>query len=121
MDIARLILDCITNIDFISYLYDDTDVESCKSRIEILLDLYLNMPDKALNETPLHLAVKHGALELVELLTSYPQCQRDLPNKYQQRPKDVSRVDKWNVVEFLQGIFSNFDNWINFSIFKIFI
>lgn len=92
LEIVKLILDSVTNVDFISHLYDDNDINSCKERIEILLDMYLNMPDKGLNETPLHIAVKHGAVDIVEYLTSYPQCQRNLVNKFHQRPKDVSHI-----------------------------
>ncbi|KAL0273358.1 UNVERIFIED_CONTAM: hypothetical protein PYX00_006045 [Menopon gallinae] len=89
LEVVKIILDSVTNVDFISHLYDDNDVNSCEERIKILLDLYLNMPDKGLNETPLHIAVKHGAVDIVEYLTSFPQCQRNLINKFNQQPKDI--------------------------------
>ncbi|VVC88891.1 unnamed protein product [Leptidea sinapis] len=55
----------------------------------ILLDLYLNTPDKAMNETPLHFASKFGAEEVVDVLTSFPQCNKAAINKHGQTPKDV--------------------------------
>lgn len=92
--ITRLILDSITRLDFIGYLYDDNDIDSCISRSEILLDRYLNTPDKGANETPLHLAVKHGAVEVVQVLLSYSQCQKNnVFNRYKKLPRDVSYLN----------------------------
>ena len=89
-EITQLILDSITRIDFIGYLYDENDVESCLARSKILLDRYLNTPDKGANETPLHLAVKHGAVDVVKVLLSYSQCQKNnVFNRYNKLPKDV--------------------------------
>lgn len=60
-----------------------------QERASILLDLYLNTPDKAINETPLHFAVKFGAKDVVDLLVSYPQCNKNRTNKFGGQPKDV--------------------------------
>lgn len=69
--------------------YGDSDLEMCEDRGSKLLDLYLNTPDKGLNETPLHFAVKYGAVECVELLAAYPGCDKTLRNRFGQLPKEV--------------------------------
>lgn len=58
-----------------------------------MLDLYLNTPDKALNETPLHFAAKYGAYDVVLVFVQYPQLQLHVKNKYGQTPKDVSIIN----------------------------
>ncbi|KAK6637365.1 hypothetical protein RUM44_007781 [Polyplax serrata] len=94
-EITRLILDSITRLDFIAYMYDDNDVDSCYARGKILLDRYLNTPDKGANDTPLHMAAKYGAVEVVQVLLSYAECQKNNAfNKFKELPKDIicSRV-----------------------------
>lgn len=59
-------------------------------RGKVLLDLYLNMPDKGCNETPLHFACKLGAVEIVKILVSYPECDKNVRNKSGLTPLDVS-------------------------------
>ncbi|KAF7997857.1 hypothetical protein HCN44_009255 [Aphidius gifuensis] len=82
----KLILDIVSDPKFSGLMYGkDEDNE----RAQILLDLYLNTPDKGLNETPLHFAVKYGHKDLVKLLLSYPQCQKNKKNKYGQLPSDI--------------------------------
>lgn len=82
----KLILDIVSDPKFSGLMYGkDKDNE----RAQILLDLYLNTPDKGLNETPLHFAVKYGYKDLVKLLVSYPQCQKNKKNKYGQLPSDI--------------------------------
>ncbi|XP_050672852.1 ankyrin repeat and LEM domain-containing protein 2 homolog [Leptidea sinapis] len=89
-DICNLILTSVGNPEFVQTLYgSDTDIEACKEFAIILLDLYLNTPDKAMNETPLHFASKFGAEEVVDVLTSFPQCNKAAINKHGQTPKDV--------------------------------
>jgi ankyrin repeat protein len=56
------------------------------------LDLYLNTPDKALNETPLHFALKFGAGTVADVLISYPQCDKHARNKFGQTPRDVRNI-----------------------------
>ena len=55
-----------------------------------LLDTYLNTPDKFLNETALHFACKFGCLDIVELLLSYPECDRERKNTKGEAPIDVN-------------------------------
>ncbi|XP_072376175.1 ankyrin repeat and LEM domain-containing protein 2 homolog [Diabrotica undecimpunctata] len=86
---TELILTTIANPEFIKLLYDDDNQQNAEDRAAVLLDLYLNTPNKGLNETPLHFASKHGALDVVEILVSYPQCDKTLKNKYNRTPEQV--------------------------------
>ncbi|CAH0397175.1 unnamed protein product [Chilo suppressalis] len=89
-EICNLILNTVGNPVFVQTLYgSDADAESCKEFASILVDRYLNTPDKAMNETPLHFAAKFGAEEAVDVLTSFPQCNRQAVNKYGEQPKHV--------------------------------
>ncbi|XP_061932275.1 ankyrin repeat and LEM domain-containing protein 2 isoform X1 [Apis cerana] len=87
-DMCELILNTVGNTDFIKLLYGD-ECKSYVDRAQIILDLYLNTPDKGLNETPLHFAVKFGLKNVVRVLVSYPCCIKTLPNKYKQLPIDI--------------------------------
>ena len=96
-EICSLILQTVGNVAFIQLLYgddddDDDDDACCKDRAHILVDLYLNTPDKGLNETPLHFAVKFGSPSVVDVLVSYPQCDKNAKNKFGQAPRDVSNM-----------------------------
>jgi hypothetical protein len=84
--LAELILNTISNPKFVRLLYGDDLLENIESRMQVLLDLYLNTPDKGLNETPLHFASKFGAVDVVEVLVSFPECDKMLKNKYGQTP-----------------------------------
>ncbi|XP_047003688.1 ankyrin repeat and LEM domain-containing protein 2 homolog isoform X1 [Schistocerca americana] len=100
-DICEFILDTVGDPAFISRLYGDDDMISCQSRANILLDLYLNMPDKGLNETPLHFASKFGATAVVAKLVSYSECDKHPKNKFSQTPKDMicSRAPSSNATD----------------------
>jgi ankyrin repeat protein len=91
-EIGSLILQTVSDVSFIRLLYGEDDSTSCQDRARILLDLYLNTPDKALNETALHFAVKFGAVLVVDVLMSYPQCDKHARNKFGQMPKDVRNM-----------------------------
>ncbi|XP_035442864.2 ankyrin repeat and LEM domain-containing protein 2 [Spodoptera frugiperda] len=89
-EICNLILTTVGNPMFVQTLYGmDADPESCKEFASILVDRYLNTPDKAINETPLHFAAKFGAEQVVDVLTAFPQCNRTAVNKYGEQPKDI--------------------------------
>lgn len=91
-NICAFILSTVSSIDFVKRLYGDYsgETEAAEERCNVLLDLYLNTPDKGLNETPLHFATKFGAAKVVQILVTYPQCDKNAKNKFSQTPKDVS-------------------------------
>ncbi|KAL0879341.1 hypothetical protein ABMA27_003117 [Loxostege sticticalis] len=89
-ELCNLILTTVGNPCFVQTLYGaDADLEACKEFATILVDRYLNTPDKAMNETPLHFAAKFGAEGAVDVLTSFPQCNRAAVNKFGEQPKDI--------------------------------
>lgn len=73
-EICELVLKIVADPKFIQLLYGKKNADNCQETSNILLDLYLNMPEKGRNETPLHFATKFGSVEVIEVLTSYPQC-----------------------------------------------
>ncbi|XP_056648999.1 ankyrin repeat and LEM domain-containing protein 2 homolog isoform X1 [Diorhabda sublineata] len=98
-EITELILNTISNPEFVKLLNGDDNQLNAEYRTAVLLDLYLNTPNKGLNETPLHFASKHGAVEVVEILVSYPQCDKTLKNKFQKTAAQIicERADGENV------------------------
>lgn len=88
--ICEFILHCITSPEFIQRLYGEEEIkDTIKQRCDILLDLYLNTPDKAANETPLHFAAKIGAIEIIKILVSYDKCDKSRTNKHGQKAIDI--------------------------------
>ncbi|XP_015791049.1 ankyrin repeat and LEM domain-containing protein 2 [Tetranychus urticae] len=89
IEILEFILKTINNPDFIKKLYpNDSDAVTEETR-KHLLDLYLNTPDKAALDTPLHFASKFAAADCVKLLLTYPGCDRERRNKFGETPYDV--------------------------------
>lgn len=86
---CNLILSTVSNVNFVRKLYGDDTNQDSEERAKVFLDLYLNTPDKSLNETPLHFAAKFGAVEVVELLVMYKECDKRLTNKYGLTPNMV--------------------------------
>ena len=84
------VLSSVASPSFFQKLYPDDAIETSCRRSAYLLDLYLNTPDKGLNETPLHFAVKYGSIGCVRVLTRYPACDKERLNKYGQMPYEVS-------------------------------
>ncbi|CAG9858177.1 unnamed protein product [Phyllotreta striolata] len=91
--IAQFVLDTVADPTFIRLLYGDDgrhDDSLILSRSAMLLDLYLNTPNKGLNETPLHFAAKHGAADVVEVLVSYAQCDKTARNKFMKTAEQIN-------------------------------
>lgn len=88
---AKIILETVENPDFIKLLHGKDDDRTAKEVSEILLDLYLNTPEKGRSETPLHLASKFGAIDVVEVLKSYQKCE-SRKNSEGLLPIDVSTI-----------------------------
>lgn len=91
---CKVILCTIADVNFIKLLYGEENYQDAEYRSKILLDLYLNTPDKALNETPLHIASKFGAIKVVEILVSFPQCDKTLRNKLGKLASEVRTKKK---------------------------
>uniref|UniRef100_A0A4W5MM21 Ankyrin repeat and LEM domain-containing protein 2 n=1 Tax=Hucho hucho TaxID=62062 RepID=A0A4W5MM21_9TELE len=87
--IAQLLLDTLENPDFMRIMYPDDLEAMMQKRIRYIVDLYLNTPDKAGFETPLHFACKFGCPEVVNVLCSHPDTDKNCKNKYDQKPSDV--------------------------------
>ncbi|XP_055304367.1 ankyrin repeat and LEM domain-containing protein 2 homolog isoform X3 [Sitodiplosis mosellana] len=92
-EMTILVLETVGDPEFIKLLHGKDDDRTAEDVSNILLDLYLNMPEKGRGETPLHLATKFGAASVVEVLTSYRECQSNR-NTEGYLPKDIvcSRV-----------------------------
>ncbi|XP_050308112.1 ankyrin repeat and LEM domain-containing protein 2 homolog isoform X2 [Anthonomus grandis grandis] len=88
-EIAEYILSTISNPEFVKRLYGDDNQDNANQRCKMLLDLYLNTPNKGFNDTPLHIASKWGADTIVEVLLSYPECDKSKRNKHNKLAEDV--------------------------------
>ncbi|XP_058127799.1 ankyrin repeat and LEM domain-containing protein 2 homolog isoform X1 [Anopheles coustani] len=86
-EICRLILQTIENSSYIEKLHGQR-TNSTDEVSTILLDLYLNTPDKCRSETPLHFAAKHGSVDVVRELIAYPQC-HVTPNSDGLYPREI--------------------------------
>ncbi|XP_049660279.1 ankyrin repeat and LEM domain-containing protein 2 isoform X1 [Accipiter gentilis] len=87
--ICQLLLDTLENPEFMRLMYPDDNDIMLKNRIQYIVDLYLNTPDKMGFDTPLHFACKFGNLDVVNVLTSHPAIVKNPRNKYDQTPAEV--------------------------------
>lgn len=87
--IVQLLLDTMENPDFMRLMYPDDTDSMLQKRIRYIVDLYLNTPDKAGFETPLHFACKFGCPDVVNILCSHPDIDKNCRNKYDQKPSEV--------------------------------
>ncbi|KAK2160893.1 hypothetical protein LSH36_125g01050 [Paralvinella palmiformis] len=86
---AQLILETVENPHFMQLLYPGEPEQTRDARIQFLVDLYLNTPDKGLGETALHFACKFGHAEVVKILAAHPKIERNRRNKYEDTPADL--------------------------------
>ncbi|CAO1399721.1 unnamed protein product [Diamesa hyperborea] len=84
---AKLILQTLEQTSFIELLHGCKD-SNADELSQLLLESYLNTPDKSRNETPLHFAAKLGHLDVIEVLISYPLCKMKV-NSEGLFPKDI--------------------------------
>ncbi|OXU31966.1 hypothetical protein TSAR_013078 [Trichomalopsis sarcophagae] len=106
---CELILNTVGDPAFVKLFYGDADeMRTYVDRASILQDLYLNTPDKGLNETPLHFATKFGLKDCVRTLLSYQQCLKTPLNKYHQTPGDIicsrKSMDDKNLINEIRGL-----------------
>ncbi|NWW91580.1 ANKL2 protein, partial [Rhynochetos jubatus] len=87
--ICQLLLDTLENPEFMRLMYPDDNDTMLKKRIQYIVDLYLNTPDKMGFDTPLHFACKFGNVDVVNVLTSHPAIVKNPRNKYDQTPAEV--------------------------------
>ncbi|CAL8346398.1 unnamed protein product [Lota lota] len=86
---AQLLLDTLEDPKFMRLMYPDDQEHMLQRRIRYIVDLYLNTPDKAGYETPLHFACKFGCPDVVNILCSHPDVDKNCKNKYDQKPCEV--------------------------------
>ncbi|XP_070760736.1 ankyrin repeat and LEM domain-containing protein 2 [Enoplosus armatus] len=102
--IAQLLLDTLENPEFMRLMYPDDQEVMLQKRIRFIVDLYLNTPDKAGFETPLHFACKFGCPDVVNVLCSHPDIDKNRKNKDGQKPCDLICSRRNNTQEVTQKI-----------------
>ncbi|XP_066870741.1 ankyrin repeat and LEM domain-containing protein 2 isoform X2 [Kogia breviceps] len=87
--LCQLTLETLENPEFMRLMYPDDEPHMLEKRICYVVDLYLNTPDRAGYDTPLHFACKFGNADVVNVLSSHPLIVKNLRNKYDKTPEDV--------------------------------
>lgn len=104
---AKLILQTVEQPEFIEHLHGFKNDPMVHEMSQFLLESYLNTPDKSRNDTPLHFAAKVGAVDVIEVLISYPLCKKK-PNSEGKYPEDVSGLTHIiSPTEFIDFILDN--------------
>ena len=88
--VAHTLLCILQSEAFWHLLYPDDSCTPRNNRINYMLDLYLNTPDKQCGEIPLHIAAKFGFVAMIELLCSHPTTNRAALNFDGYTADDVS-------------------------------
>ncbi|XP_060752103.1 ankyrin repeat and LEM domain-containing protein 2 isoform X1 [Tachysurus vachellii] len=111
-EMTGVILETLQNPEFMRLMYPDDQEDMLWKRISYILDLYLNTPDKGSNETPLHFACKFGCPDVVNVLCSHPDIDKNCRNKYGQMPfsvicerKNKNKETKEKIQEYLEDRF----------------
>lgn len=106
-NVLKLIMDKLKDEHYMTTLFYLDDSEAIQRRIEHIVDLYLNTPDKGLHDTPLHLSCKFGCYECVKILLNEPQCNREMKNKNDLTAFDVicDRNNNNELKEKIQKLF----------------
>ncbi|XP_018604925.1 ankyrin repeat and LEM domain-containing protein 2-like isoform X1 [Scleropages formosus] len=102
--IAELLLDTLEDPEFMRLMYPEDEEDMLQKRIRYIVDLYLNTPDKVACETPLHFACKFGNAEVVNVLCSHPDTDKNCKNKYNQKPVSIICERKNKCKEIKQKI-----------------
>ncbi|XP_047237219.1 ankyrin repeat and LEM domain-containing protein 2 isoform X1 [Girardinichthys multiradiatus] len=102
--IAQLLLDTMENPEFMRLMYPDDQEAMLQKRIRYIVDLYLNTPDKASFETPLHFACKFGCPDAVNVLCSHPDIDKNCKNRDGLMPADLICSRKNKTTEVKQKI-----------------
>ncbi|XP_019740670.1 ankyrin repeat and LEM domain-containing protein 2 isoform X1 [Hippocampus comes] len=102
--IAQLLLDTLENPEFMRLMYPDDQEDMLQKRIRYIVDLYLNTPDKAGFETPLHFACKFGCPDVVNVLCSHPDTDKNCKNSDNHKPCDIICSRKNTTQEVRQKI-----------------
>lgn len=90
VDILIYLLETISSREYITKCYPYLDEESLSKRQNHLLDLFLNTPDKASFDTPMHFACRAGSIESIQVLLRYiPLCDINRKNKRDMLPLDL--------------------------------
>lgn len=88
-EVLEVILNTVRDPKFIKTFYLSDDEETTKERARVLLDCYLNTPDKGACETPLHFAAKFGAYSAAKVLLSFKECDTQKKNKFGMKADQV--------------------------------
>ncbi|XP_061528970.1 ankyrin repeat and LEM domain-containing protein 2 isoform X1 [Phycodurus eques] len=102
--IAQLLLDTLENPEFMRLMYPDDQEDMLQKRIRYIVDLYLNTPDKAGFETPLHFACKFGCPDVVNVLCSHPDTDKNRKSSNDHKPCDIICSRKNTTEEVKQKI-----------------
>ena len=90
--VALTLIKTISSNEFWQLIYPHDSDCSRMNRMNYMLDMYLNTPDKHCGETALHFAAKFGFNSMLELLASHPRTIRNTVNSNNLKPGQVAGV-----------------------------